>query len=49
MVKVDEVQCNLSLASLVRLVFPSEEFSLVPEDLGKMFRVSFTGVRTCSV
>lgn len=47
--KVDEVQCNLSPASLVNLIFPSEEFSPVPRVLGKMFRISFTPVRTCSV
>lgn len=30
MLKVDEVQCNLSPASLVNLIFPSEEFSPDP-------------------
>lgn len=50
-VKVDEVQCNLSPASLVNLVFPlvKEEFSPVPRELGKMLRISFTAVRTCSM
>lgn len=48
-VKVDEVQCNLSLASLINLVFPSviEELAPVPREFGKMFRISFAVVRTC--
>lgn len=51
MVEVDEVQYNLSPASLVNLVFPlvKEDFSPVSRELGKMFRISFTAVRTCSM
>lgn len=49
MVEVDEVQCNLCPTSLVNLVFPSEEFSPILRELGKVSRISFTAIRTCSL
>lgn len=50
-VKTDEAQCNLSSASLINLVSVAviEEFAPVPSEFGKMFRISFAVVRTCSM